>query len=232
MINIENNLKIVRANLNALEQKYHRKPGSVTLLAVSKQQSFTKMKQAFLAGQRAFGESYLQEALEKIQLFQQEKINHEIEWHFIGGIQRNKTRQIAEHFAWVHSLDDAMIAKRLNEQRPTHAPRLSICIQVNISQEPTKSGVVFDEVFALAEYCYTLPQLHLRGLMAVPSLQHDFAKQRESFHTLFLLWQALREKGFALDTLSMGMSDDMEAAIAEGATIVRIGQAIFGERIK
>ncbi len=230
MINIANNLFRIIERLRVYEQKYGRKPGSVSLLAVSKHQAFEKMLDAFNAGQLAFGENYLQEALMKIAAFAEYDSANTIEWHFIGPIQRNKTRKIAEHFSWVHSVDDITIAKRLNEQRPLHLPPLSICLQVNLSHEMSKSGIEASDIFSLAKYCASLPQLRLRGLMTVPAPELEFAKQRQAFHQLFLLWQALRDQGIDLDSLSMGMSDDVEAAVAEGATMVRIGRAIFGSR--
>jgi uncharacterized pyridoxal phosphate-containing UPF0001 family protein len=153
-----------------------------------------------------------------------------IQWHFIGPIQSNKTRKIAERFSWVHSVDSMKIAKRLSEQRPAHLPPLNICIQVNISNEASKSGVSIEETPALAEYCQSLPQLKLRGLMAIPAAQQPFELQRKEYHKLYSLWSELRNSGISLDTLSMGMSDDFEAAIAEGATIIRLGSALFGLR--
>ncbi len=216
----------IKESITAYEMKYGRDPGSVSLLAVSKKQSVEKIEKAALTGQRAFGESYVQEALLKIAALKE----LDIEWHFIGPIQSNKTRKIAEHFSWVQSVCSAKIAERLNEQRPSHLPPLNICLEVNLNAEPTKSGVTPAEVEALASLCLSLPRLKLRGLMAIPAPADTFAGARANFHSLLTLWQELRDKGFALDTLSMGMSDDFEAAIAEGATIVRIGSAIFGER--
>ena len=168
-----------------------------------------------------FGESYLQEALPKIALFP------DIEWHFIGPIQSNKTRKIAEHFAWVQSVANAKIAQRLNDQRPPHLPPLNICIEVNISHELTKSGIIEQDLFKLTEYCLNLPRLKLRGLMGIPAPTADLEQQRKQFHQLFLLYQTLKQQGFDLDTLSMGMSDDFEAAIAEGSTLVRIGTRVY-----
>lgn len=186
------------------------------------------MAETFKAGQNCFGENYLQEALPKMIALS----NKSIEWHFIGSIQSNKTRNIAGHFAWVHSVDDMKIARRLNDQRPRHLPPLNICIEINVSHEATKSGIDFDKALALAQYCLTLPRLKLRGLMTIPAPMKNFNEQRNEFHKLFLLYQSLRGKGFTLDTLSMGMSGDFEAAIAEGSTLVRIGAGIFGERVK
>jgi len=201
--------------IEELEKKYHRAPHSVSLLAASKGQSLEKIKAAIDAGQRSFGENYVQEALEKIKAIN----NPNIEWHFIGHIQSNKTKAIAENFSWVHSLCDKKIAQRLNDQRPLHLPPLQVCLEVNLDQEKTKSGVVSaEELISLADYCKTLPRLKLRGLMAMPL-------QCATFHQVYLLKEKLH-----LDTLSMGMTKDMEAAIAEGSTWVRIGEGLFGPR--
>ncbi|HEX4045075.1 MAG TPA: YggS family pyridoxal phosphate-dependent enzyme [Gammaproteobacteria bacterium] len=210
----------------AYEQKYQRSPGSVRLLAVSKNQSIENILAAFQAGQTCFGESYLQEALPKMAA-----LTHlPIEWHFIGPLQSNKTKKIAEHFAWVHSVDTLRIAQRLHEQRPVHLPPLNICLQVNMSAESSKSGISVSELLPLATACLALPRLNLRGLMTIPALETDFKKQRAAFHQLSVAWQTLRAQGFPLDTLSMGMSADFEAAIAEGSTLVRIGSAVFSSR--
>jgi PLP dependent protein len=223
----------VKKQIAAYERKYRRLPHSVHLLAVSKQQSVDRIAQVFAAGQRSFGESYLQEALlKKSLLLERDVIYQQIEWHFIGSIQRNKTRLIAEHFAWAHSVTHQSIAQRLDEQRPVGQPPLNICIQVHLSDEPTKSGVQLDEVHPLATYCLTRPRLRLRGLMGIPMATKHLATQRAQLRPLFLLWQQLIAQGLPLDTLSMGMSNDLEAAIAEGATMVRIGTALFGPRIK
>jgi len=226
LINIAKNLAEVRQQIHDAEILFKRKPHSVFLLAVSKGQSIEKIQQAILAGQFAFGENHLQEALFKMAAFNERKL----EWHFIGLIQRNKTKKMAEHFHWVHSVTDKHIAKRLNEQRPTHLPPLNICLQVNVSQQTSKLGVSIDEVTSLADYCLTLPHLKLRGLMTIPIPKNTFEEQRAEFAKLVELFHSLNEKKFQLDTLSMGMSNDMKAAIAEGSTIVRIGSAIFGAR--
>lgn len=223
---IEENIFTVKQLINNYAEKYGRKIDSIHLLAVSKGQSIEKIREALNACQYHFGENYLQEALTKILTLSQEKIV----WHFIGPIQRNKTRKIAEHFSWVHSVDDIDIAKRLDNQRPLHLPPLNICIQVNISMESTKSGIKVDELFTFAKTCLTFPRLRLRGLMAIPAPLENLIDQRKIFRQLFLQWQTLRDLGIDLDTLSMGMSDDFEAAIAEGSTLVRIGTAIFGKR--
>lgn len=223
---ISDNLILIKNKINEYEQKYHREPGSVQLLAASKTQSIEKITAAYRAGQYCFGENRLQEALDKIS--QLHALN--IEWHFIGSIQRNKTKKIAGHFSWVHSVDNVLILDRLNTQRPTHLPPLNICLEVNLSDEASKSGVHLDDVLQLAAYCKNLSNLRLRGLMSVPAPCIDFAEQRAQFKLLSDCYQLLRQQGFSLDTLSMGMSDDFEAAIAEGSTMVRIGTSIFGKR--
>jgi pyridoxal phosphate enzyme (YggS family) len=195
-------------------------PRSVILLAVSKQQSIEAIAELYQQGQRAFGENYLQEALTKI-----EALKHlTIEWHFIGHIQRNKTKKIAEHFAWVQSVDSELIAKRLNEARPDHLPPLNICLEVNVDNEPNKAGVALDAVLPLAKVCLTLPKLRLRGLMAIPKANTD---PRHAFQTLRETYDTLNQLGFSLDTLSMGMSADYELAIEAGSTMVRLGTAVF-----
>lgn len=226
MTSIQDNLTAIRSQLVECEKKYVRMPGSVLLLAVSKQQSIENIAQALEMDQTHFGENYLQEALPKIAYFKDK-----IAWHFIGPIQANKTRKIAEHFQWVHSVADKKIAERLNDQRPDHLPPLNICIQVNIDQEPAKSGVVIEELFPLAEYCRKLPRLNFRGLMAIPEAQKNFSAQKLAFSKLKAQFEKLQEKGFMVDTLSMGMSDDWKAAVSEGATVIRIGAGIFGARI-
>jgi pyridoxal phosphate enzyme (YggS family) len=226
MTNITQQLSALQSQIHRFETTYHRPIGTVQLLAASKSQSIEKIREAYLAGLRDFGENYLQEALTKIEAAHDLAIT----WHFIGPIQSNKTRKIAENFAWVHSVDSEKIAKRLNDQRPLTLPALNICIEVNISHENAKSGVAINEVRALAEYCLTLPHLKLRGLMAIPAEYPTFAEQRQAFHQLAELQRDLIQHGIPLDTLSMGMSQDFEAAIAEGATFVRIGTALFGKR--
>lgn len=226
MPDIPSNLTHLKTIISNYEKKYARNANAVSLLAVSKGQSIAAIRSAIASGHVAFGENYLQEALLKIN----ELADPAIEWHFLGSIQRNKTRKIAEHFSWVESVSDANTAKRLNDQRPRHLPPLNICIQVNLGQEATKAGLGIDEVQALAEYCQTLTHIQLRGLMAIPAPSTSFEVQRVQFHQIYLLWEKLRQQGWNLDTLSMGMSADFEAAIAEGATQVRIGTAIFGAR--
>ena len=202
------------------------KDGVVTLLAVSKAQSAEKLREAYQAGQTKFGENYLQEALNK----QTDLADLAIEWHFIGPIQSNKTQPIAQHFSWVHGVDRLKIAQRLNDARPSDLPPLQICLQVNISSEASKSGVKEDELSSLVKAVSTLPKLKLRGLMAIPEPTDDETLQRQQFKRMRLLFNRLINEGYALDTLSMGMSSDYKIAIEEGATIVRIGSAIFGAR--
>ncbi len=214
------------ARIRAAEQRYHRPPGSVQLLAVSKTQPVTAIAALAAAGQSAFGENYAQEALDKIAAL----ATLGLEWHFIGPLQANKTRAVAERFAWVHSVDRLKIAERLSVQRPIELPPLNICLQVNIDQEPAKHGLAPGEVATVAQAVTDLPRLRLRGLMAIPAPIADFAAQRRPLARLRELQESLNSAGLALDTLSMGMSDDLEAAIAEGATWVRIGTALFGPR--
>lgn len=223
---ITTNLLKIKERIHNAEKKYGRETNSVKLVAVTKGQSIEAIKEAIKAGQKCFGESYLQEALPKIYALQE----YNLEWHFIGPIQTNKTKKIAENFSWIHSVDRIKIAERLNNQVPKNLAPLNICIEINASEEPSKSGVYFSDLEKIANRITDLPNLQLHGLMAIPERTLDFEKQRENFHKILLTQQELITKGFKLDTLSMGMSDDFEAAIAEGATIVRIGSAIFGER--
>lgn len=200
------------------------------MLAVSKTFPAQAVIEAMAAGQRAFGENYLQEALDKMQEVARLQPGVDVEWHFIGPIQSNKTRPIAAHFDWVHTVERLKIAQRLSEQRPPERGPLDICLQVNISGEASKSGASEAELPELARQVAALPNLRLRGLMAIPEASNDPAQQRAAFARLRGLYEALRADGLPLDTLSMGMSGDLPAAIAEGATIVRIGSAIFGAR--
>ena len=199
----------------------------ITLVAVSKTQPATIIREAFNAGQIQFGENYLQEALQK----QAQLTDLPIEWHFIGPIQSNKTQLIAQHFAWVHSVDRIKIAQRLNDARPHHLPPLQICIQTNISSESTKSGVSVEELIPLARAFKNFSNLTLRGLMAIPAPTIDIETQRAQFKAVKKAYEMLINHGFKLDTLSMGMSEDYLIAIQEGATIVRIGSKIFGARV-
>ncbi len=228
MTDIKKNLQALHEKIEGYALLNHRDPTSIHLLAVSKGHSIDKIKEAFNVGQKSFGENYLQEALQKISAL--ENIN--IEWHFIGPIQSNKTKNIATHFLWAHCVDSLKIAQRLNDQRPHQLPSLNICIQVNVSEDISKAGIPPQDLLVLAKFCATLPRLNLRGLMTIPVNKPSFADQRVELHKLFLLKQTLAQEGFQLDTLSMGMSADLAAAIAEGSTIVRVGTAIFGDREK
>ena len=221
---IEKRLKDIRTQIKEAEIIYHRKPGSVLLLAVTKTKSAKDIVAAYQAGQRHFGESYCQEALKK----QQELGAFDIVWHFIGPIQSNKTRAIATYFDWVHSVESLKIAKRLSEQRPIALAPLNICLQVNISGEQSKSGISLDELSQLCESVAALPNVKLRGVMAIPMPEEDVELQRLPYKTLYKAVAKLDNP--ELDTYSFGMSGDLNAAIAEGATIVRIGTALFGVR--
>ncbi len=226
MSGLKQRLIQVQAAIRKAEAASGRTEGSVSLLAVSKQQPVAAIAELAAAGHYQFGENYLQEALPKIQAL----ATVDVEWHFIGPIQSNKTRSIAEHFAWVHSVDRLRIAQRLSEQRPIDQAPLNICLQVNVSDEVSKSGLRPDAVAELAHSVAKLPRLRLRGLMTIPAASTDLAEQRRPFARLRQLQAQLNRQGLALDTLSMGMSADLEAAVAEGATLVRIGTAIFGPR--
>ena len=226
MATIATNLQAVRRAIVQAADMAQRREQEITLLAVSKTFAAEAVREAYRAGQRVFGESYVQEALDKIAALR----DLPLEWHFIGPIQSNKTRAIAENFAWVHGVDRLKIAERLSAQRPPDMPPLNVCIQVNVSGEHSKSGVTPGEVAQLAQQIAQLPRLRLRGLMAIPAPECELASQRAPFARLRKLQQQLNVQGMVLDTLSMGMSQDMVAAILEGATIVRVGSAIFGER--
>lgn len=223
MSTIAENISTLAERIRSAAQAVQRDPASVGLLAVSKTKPASDLREAYDAGLRDFGENYLQEALGK----QVELSDLPLIWHFIGPIQSNKTRAIAEHFAWVHSVDRLKIAQRLSEQRPSELPPLNICIQVNVSGEASKSGCSPEDLAALAQAISVLPNLKLRGLMAIPEPTDDRDEQNASFAAVSTLQAQL---GLPLDTLSMGMSHDLEAAIAQGATWVRIGTALFGAR--
>ncbi len=223
---IADNLQAVRARIAHAATAAGRSPESIRLLAVSKTWPLACILEAAAAGQAAFGENYVQEGIDKIQTVH----GQSLEWHFIGPLQGNKTRPVAEHFAWVHSIDRLKIAERLSAQRPADAPRLQVCLQINVSGEASKSGCAPDDALGLSQSIAALPGLTLRGLMTIPEPSDDPAKQRRPFRTLREIFDHIRASGLPLDTLSMGMSHDLEAAVAEGATIVRIGTAIFGER--
>jgi len=225
---IQTSLNAVRERITRAELRFGRKPGSVQLLAVSKTFPVECILDAIAGGQRQFGENYFQEAQAKMA---DSRLNGiDLGWHFIGPVQGNKAAKIARAFAWVHTVDRLSIAVRLNEQRPAQLPPLNICLQVNVSAEPSKAGVNLEQLPDLATAVTKLPRLRLRGLMAIPRASTDFTQQREPFRTLHEAYEQLRATGHPLDTLSMGMSGDLEAAIAEGATLVRVGSAIFGAR--
>ena len=219
-------LQKVQQDIRTQELRHGRDPGSVQLLAVSKRKPLAAIQAAMQAGQRAFGENYVDEGVEKILALD----DASVEWHFIGAIQSRKTASIAEHFQWAHGVDRLKVARRLSEQRPEGMTSLNICLQVNTDNEAGKAGVEFDAVAQLADECAELPGIKLRGLMAIPAPRSDFEQQREVFARLRECLQSLQTRHPGMDTLSMGMSADMEAAIAEGATLVRIGTAIFGQR--
>jgi PLP dependent protein len=221
---ISDSLQVIQASILHAKQVAGR-TDEIKLLAVSKAQTADKLREAYLAGQRAFGENYVQEAIAKQTLLQ----DCNIEWHFIGPIQSNKTSLIAQHFDWVHSVDRLKIASRLNETRPDRLTPLNICIQINSSEESSKSGADTTSIVTLAEEISRMPNLKLRGIMAIPAPTKDLAKQRAQFKIVADIFKTLKQE-FDLDTLSIGMSDDYVAAIQEGATILRIGSAIFGAR--
>jgi len=224
MSEIKQRLFKIKSQIRHAEYVAGRSKGDVQLLAVSKTKPVLDIVGAYQAGQRIFGESYLQEALQK----QQALSAYDITWHFIGPIQSNKTKAIAQHFSWVHSVDRLKIAKRLSEQRPEHLPKLNICLQVNISQEETKSGVTLEELPALIDEVSRLSNICLRGVMAIPQAEIDFEQQCLPYRALY---QAIKKLNVeSLDTFSFGMSGDLKAAIKEGSTMVRVGTALFGKR--
>ena len=223
---IASNLQAVRARIAKAALDAGRSPDEIVLLAVSKTWPLECVIAANRGGQRAFGENYVQEGIDKALA----TTDLDLEWHFIGPLQSNKTRPVAEHFAWVHTIDRLRIAERLAEQRPANLPPLQVCVQVNVSGEASKNGCTPDEATDLCVAVNGLPRLKLRGLMTIPEPADDFAAQRAPLRRLRELFDSIRSSGLPLDTLSMGMSHDLEAAVAEGATIVRIGTAIFGER--
>lgn len=225
-LNIEAALATVRLQISRFEEQYERRTGSVQLLAVSKKKPVSAIRAAMAAGQKAFGENYVDEGVEKIR----EIDDSSLVWHYIGAIQSRKTALIAEHFHWAHGVDRLKIARRLAEQRPAHLPDLNICLQINLDNETTKAGITLEELPDLAEQCSTLSGIKLRGLMAIPAPRKLLSEQREVLRRLSTALQSLQSDHPDLDTLSMGMSADMEAAIAEGATMVRVGTAIFGAR--
>jgi PLP dependent protein len=226
MTTIADKLQSVRERIAAACAAAQRPVNEVTLLAVSKTFGPDAVREAHACGQTAFGENYIQEAVEKIELLR----DLPLQWHCIGPIQSNKTRLVATHFAWVHTIDRLKIAQRLSQQRPESMPPLQVCVQVNIDGAPTKAGVAPQDVAALARELAALPRLQLRGLMTIPEPAADFAAQKAVHQRTRALFDELRGQGLAIDTLSMGMTADLEAAIAAGSTMVRIGTAIFGAR--
>ena len=225
---IADRLSIAQSRINQAAQKCSRMPDEIKLLAVSKTKPISDIIEAYRAGQRLFGENYVQEGEQKITTLRAEY--SDIEWHFIGPLQSNKTKIVAQHFDWMHTLSREKIAQRLNDQRSAHQTPLQVCIQVNISQEDTKSGIDAEDVMALATKISQMPQLTLRGVMAIPTATDDIQVQQDEFGKLQHIYQQLQQHFDNIDTLSMGMSADLDIAIANGSTMVRIGSAIFGER--
>jgi len=220
------NFETTKQKVSLLEQRYQRQAGDVCLIAVSKTRSVSEIRSIAALGQRHFGENYVQEALDKITQI----TDIPLIWHFIGPIQKNKTKLIAEHFHWVHSIDREIIATRLNDQRPKSLPKLNTCLQINIDNEESKSGIPANKALELATHIAKLPNLTLRGLMAIPSATDDTTQQMATFKKMNILFEELKLIHEGIDTLSMGMSNDFEAAIANGSTMVRIGTALFGPR--
>lgn len=226
-MSISHNLATISQQIQQLSTQFERPENAVKLLAVSKTKPIEAIESAIAAGQRAFGENYVQEGVEKIQHFAGK---NGLEWHFIGALQSNKTRVVAEHFDWVQTIDRLKIAERLNEQRPAGLAPLNVLIQINISDEDSKSGICPTEMLSLAREISRLPNLKLRGLMAIPKPESEIARQKIALQAMQTLFQQLQSEFEGIDTLSMGMSDDMAAAIECGSTMVRIGTAIFGAR--
>lgn len=228
MATIASKLQLVQSRILQACLKVDRSPDGVALLAVSKTFPAAAVREAFQTGQRRFGENYVQEALDK--MAELADLRAQIEWHLIGPLQSNKTRVVAEHFDWVHTVDRLKIAQRLSEQRPPHLPPLQVCIQVNTSGEASKSGVEPAQALALAQAVAQLPHLQLRGVMALPAPSNDASTQHQALKSIRSVFDDIRSQGLTLDTLSMGMSADLEAAVEQGSTMVRIGSAIFGQR--
>ena len=226
MIRVTENLAKISDLLAISATEAQREPGSVKLLAVSKKQPVSKIREAAAARQRDFAENFVQEGVEKIEATR----DLDLVWHFIGHLQSNKTRVVAEYFDWVHTIDKLKTARRLSAQRSADQEPLNVCLQVNVDNEASKSGISPDALSAMAAACAELPNLRLRGLMCLPTIREDFEAQRKPFAALRNMAESLRADGIETDTLSMGMTGDFRAAVVEGATIVRIGTAIFGER--
>ena len=230
MNTVQDNLLNIKNEIKKIAKECGRDPNTIQLIAVSKTKPVEQIMEAINAGQLAFGENYVQEGIEKIQYFEKHMPNNDLIWHFIGPLQSNKSKLVAEHFDWMHTIDRFKIAQRLSDQRPNHMAKLNVLIQVNISQEASKSGVKPEEVADLVKQIVTLPNLNLRGLMAIPEIENDYDKQLNVFTKMQQLLQSLQKDYPFMDTLSMGMSGDMQAAIVAGSTMVRIGTAIFGAR--
>ena len=230
MNTVQDNLLNIKNEIAKIAKKCGRDPNTIQLIAVSKTKPVEQIMEAINAGQLAFGENYVQEGIEKIQYFEKNMPNNDLIWHFIGPLQSNKSKLVAEHFDWMHTIDRFKIAQRLSDQRPNHMAKLNVLIQVNISQEASKSGVKPEEVTDLVKQIVALPNLNLRGLMAIPEIENDYDKQLKVFTKMQQLLHSLQKDYPFMDTLSMGMSGDMPAAISAGSTMVRIGTAIFGAR--
>ncbi|MFQ1008925.1 YggS family pyridoxal phosphate enzyme [Gilliamella apicola] len=230
MNTVQDNLLNIKNEIEKIAKECGRDPNTIQLIAVSKTKPVEQIMEAINAGQLAFGENYVQEGIEKIQYFEKNMPNNDLIWHFIGPLQSNKSKLVAEHFDWMHTIDRFKIAQRLSDQRPNHMAKLNVLIQVNISQEASKSGVKPEEVTDLVKQIVALPNLNLRGLMAIPEIENDYDKQLKVFIKMQQLLHSLQKNYPFMDTLSMGMSGDMPAAINAGSTMVRIGTAIFGAR--
>ena len=230
MNTVQDNLLNIKNEIKKIAKECGRDPNTIQLIAVSKTKPVEQITEAINAGQLAFGENYVQEGIEKIQYFEKNMPNNDLIWHFIGPLQSNKSKLVAEHFDWMHTIDRFKIAQRLSDQRPNHMAKLNVLIQVNISQEASKSGVKPEEVTELVKQIVALPNLNLRGLMAIPEIENDYDKQLKVFTKMQQLLHSLQKDYPFMDTLSMGMSGDMPAAISAGSTMVRIGTAIFGAR--
>lgn len=230
MNTVQDNLLNIKNEIKKIAKECGRDPNTIQLIAVSKTKPVEQITEAINAGQLAFGENYVQEGIEKIQYFEKNMPNNDLIWHFIGPLQSNKSKLVAEHFDWMHTIDRFKIAQRLSDQRPNHMAKLNVLIQVNISQEASKSGVKPEEVTELVKQIVALPNLNLRGLMAIPEIENDYDKQLNVFTKMQQLLHSLQKDYPFMDTLSMGMSGDMPAAISAGSTMVRIGTAIFGAR--
>ena len=230
MTTVQQNLATIKQRIDEIAQNCDRHSSEIKLLAVSKTKPVSAIQEAIDAGQCLFGENYVQEGVDKISYFADKPISSPLEWHFIGPLQSNKSRLVAEHFDWIHTVDREKIAQRLNDQRPIHLAPLNVLIQINIDHQPTKSGIDEQQLVELANFIHHLPHLTVRGIMVIPTPETDASKQLSVFQRAASLYQLLKSQYASVDTLSMGMSDDMPAAIMAGTTMVRIGTAIFGAR--